>query len=233
MFTGLVGAVGKVVSVKPVGGDVWEIQVDPMGDILGGASVGDSVAVDGVCLTVTAIKGTRMVAQMMKETVERTKLGHLKAGHRVNLELPMRLDGRLDGHMVQGHVDCLGTVERWEDQGSWRKLWVSMPRWFAPYVVPKGSVALDGVSLTVIDALDEAFSVGLIPETLKRTCLVDLKVGDKVNVEGDIIGKYVMRWLGIFGGSPVVAKEGVHGGVADDGISYDKLALYGWDVGGR
>ncbi|WP_040825294.1 riboflavin synthase [Thermanaerovibrio velox] len=233
MFTGLIGAVGKVVSVKPVGGDVWEMQVDSVDDFLSGVSIGDSVAVDGVCLTVTAIKGTRIVAQMMRETVERTKLGSLKSGHRVNLELSMRLDGRLDGHIVQGHVDCLGIVDSWEAQGSWRKLWVSVPRWFAPYVVPKGSVAIDGVSLTVIDALDDAFSVGLIPETLRRTCLGDLRIGDKVNLEGDIIGKYVMRWLGIFGGASMKPGEGVDVGLEEGGISYDKLALYGWDVGGR
>jgi riboflavin synthase len=227
VFTGLVGAVGTVLSNRRAGG-VWEISIEAPHGFLSEVRPGDSVAVCGVCLTAVKVGGGAFSAQMMEETVGRTKLGALRGGSKVNLELAMRINGRLDGHLVQGHVDCVGTVSRWEMGGESPKLWISIPRDFAPLVVPKGSVAIDGVSLTVIDALEEAFSVGLIPETLMRTSLGGLRVGDPVNLEGDIIGKYVLRLLGtVFNGDSSERSLG------RGGITLEMLGRHGWDVGGR
>jgi riboflavin synthase len=156
-------------------------------------SEGDSVAINGVCLTATAVRPDGFDADVMPETLRRTALGTLGEGERVNLELPLRPSDRLGGHIVQGHVDATGTVESAEDDGFARVVRVSAPDEVLRYVVEKGSIAVDGVSLTVAEVDDEGFSVSLIPETLERTTLGAAAPGHPVNIEVDLLAKYVEK----------------------------------------
>lgn len=155
--------------------------------------VGDSVAVNGVCLTATAVRRRRFSVTAMAETESRSTIGALAKGSNVNLELAARLSDRLGGHLVQGHVDGVGTVIRIEDDGDSRRLWFTVGPELLRYMVPKGSVTLDGVSLTVVDVGETSFEVALIPHTLGATTLGRLKAGAAVNVEADVIAKYVER----------------------------------------
>jgi riboflavin synthase len=154
---------------------------------------GDSVAVNGVCLTAAAVGDHRFFADVMNETLERTALGALRSGERVNLELPLRASDRLGGHVVQGHVDGVGTVAELEDDGLARRLTIAAPPELLRYVVPKGSIALDGVSLTVVEVDERSFTVSLIPETLERTNLGAVEPGRPVNLEVDVLAKYVEK----------------------------------------
>jgi riboflavin synthase len=156
---------------------------------------GDSVAVNGVCLTAAAVDGDTFTAQAIEETLRRTSLGGLRAGASVNLELPLRAGERLGGHVVQGHVDGTGTVRATREDGFARVLEIDLEPQLGRYLVEKGSVALDGVSLTVSALGDDAFEVALIPETLARTNLGAVVAGDAVNVEVDILAKHVERLL--------------------------------------
>jgi riboflavin synthase len=164
--------------------------------VVSGTAPGDSIAVDGVCLTVVDVSGTVFGVDVMPESLARTALGRLEVGGRVNLERAVRADGRLDGHLVQGHVDGVGTLlsrtpgERWDD------LAFGCPPALARYVAEKGSIAVSGVSLTVTWVAPQSFGVSLIPTTLARTTLGGLGVGDEVNLEVDVIAKYVERLLG-------------------------------------
>jgi riboflavin synthase len=157
---------------------------------------GSSVAVNGVCLTVTRVSGGQFAADVMGETLAVTSLGALAPGSPVNLERPVRADGRLDGHLVQGHIDGTGTVVDRRSAENWDVLRIELGPGLQRYVVHKGSVAVDGVSLTVSDVSDSWFEVSLIPETLARTTLGVLAPGDPVNIEVDVLAKYVERLLG-------------------------------------
>ncbi len=183
MFTGLVQDLGTVVSTD--GRLVVEAALD--------LRPGDSVAVNGVCLTAAEVDGGRFDADVMEETRRRSSLGRLEPGAKVNLELPLRPSDRLGGHFVQGHVDGVGRVAEVADEGIARRMRVETEPDLLRYVVEKGSVAVDGVSLTVAEVEDGGFAVSLIPETLERTTLGQLWPGDPVNLEVDVVAKYVER----------------------------------------
>jgi riboflavin synthase len=196
MFTGLIADLGKVGDVEhSADGATIEIATRLAGEI----AEGDSVAVNGVCLTATAVNRGGFRAQAMAETLRRSSLEGLAVGSPVNLELALRADGRLGGHIVQGHVDGTGTIEGAREEGFARVLDIAIEAGgagdLARYLVEKGSVALDGVSLTVSGLRDGGFSVSLIPETLGRTSLGEARVGDRVNIEVDILAKHVARLM--------------------------------------
>ncbi len=192
MFTGLVGATGRIRSLgQGEGGVRLEVEAPLAGEL----HRGDSVAVNGVCLTVAAVSSEAFSADVMAETLRRSSLEPLVAGDRVNLELPLRVSDRLGGHMVQGHVDGLGTIESLADEGFARVIRVAAPSDLLRYVVEKGSIAVDGVSLTVAEVDEEGFAVSLIPETLERTTLGAASPGQAVNLEVDVLAKYVERLM--------------------------------------
>lgn len=192
MFTGLIADLGSVKSIESdADGATLEISTVLVGEL----AEGDSVAVNGVCLTATAIDDGAFRAQAMQETLRRSSLQQLRPGSRVNLELALRADGRLGGHIVQGHVDGTGTIAGLREEGFSRVLETDVDDELARYLVEKGSVALDGVSLTVSELRGGGFSVSLIPETLLRTNLGEAQVGDRVNIEADILAKHVERLL--------------------------------------
>ncbi len=193
MFTGIVETVGRVVSVEPEGAKTTLRIEAPV--VAAGIALGASVAVNGACLTVVAAAGAEVVFEAVRETLDRTSLGDLAAGSRVNLERALRADARLDGHIVQGHVDDTGRVRALERHGDDVRLLVDCSPELARQLVPKGSVAIDGVSLTVVEVTDSGFDVALIPHTLAETNLAERRAGDRVNLEADVLGKYVLRYL--------------------------------------
>ena len=160
-----------------------------------GVRLGDSVAINGACLTVTGIEGETLCFDAVQETLDITALGGLAADAKVNVERAMRADGRLDGHIVQGHVDATGTVRVLEREGDDVRLFIACGEEITNVLVPKGSVAIDGVSLTVVSVAEDGFDVALIPHTLAETNLGERKPGDRVNLEADVLGKYVLRYL--------------------------------------
>lgn len=198
MFTGIVEELGTVVSLtRSADAARLEVAADV---VLGDVRHGDSIAVDGCCLTVVELgqapDGRRTwTADLMAETLERTALGALVPGAPVNLERALAAGGRLGGHVVQGHVDGVGTVLRREPGERWVVVEISLPADLARYVVAKGSIAVDGVSLTVVDAGDDRFTVSLIPETLARTTLGTRAPGERVNLETDVLARHVERLL--------------------------------------
>lgn len=189
MFTGLVLGTGRVHSHAPQAGGVrlW-LEAGPLA---GEVSVGDSVAVDGCCLTVVAREAERIGFDVVPETLSRTTLGGRGPGTRVNLELPLRPSDRLGGHFVQGHVDAVTTLLERRDKGAEVVFWLATPAAHRGQIVEKGSVALDGVSLTVAGVAGDRFSVALIPHTLEVTTLGERRAGDRLNFEADILAKYV------------------------------------------
>ncbi len=193
MFTGIVEAVGRVTAVEPRG-SATRLRIEA-GALAEGARIGDSVAVNGGCLTVAAVEGEILAFDAVPETLARTALGGLGPGARVNLERALRAGGRLDGHIVQGHVDGVGRVRQLLRQGEDARLFVDCAPEFADWLVEKGSVAIDGVSLTVVGVAAAGFDVALIPHTLETTTLGALSPGDRVNLEADVLGKYVKRYL--------------------------------------
>jgi riboflavin synthase len=193
MFTGIIENLGRVVAIEQAG-DRVRLGIEAAA-IAQGTPIGASVAVNGACLTVIAVKGERIDFDAVRETLERTALGELSRGSRVNLERALRADGRLDGHLVQGHVDTTGRVRALERHGDDVRLLVGCPADLAGLLVPKGSVAIDGVSLTVVEVEAEGFDVVLIPHTLRATTLGERQPGDRVNLEADVLGKYVKRYL--------------------------------------
>jgi riboflavin synthase len=194
MFTGLVQGVGTVAEVTLVDGAVrLSIRADAVVDAV---APGASIAVDGVCLTVATPTGVGFVADVMPETLARTTLGGLTSGSPVNLEPALRADARLGGHLVQGHVDGVGSIAARTPGARWDDVEIAIPAGLARYVAEKGSVAVSGVSLTVTWVADTAFGVSLVPTTLAETTLGRLGVGDPVNIEVDILAKYVERLLG-------------------------------------
>lgn len=193
MFTGIVEELGHVVARDPYP-DALRLTIrGPL--VTSDASPGDSIAVNGCCLTVVTLDEDTFTADLMQETLDKTSLGSLEPGSPVNLERSVTPTARLGGHIMQGHVDGTGRVVSREPSEHWDTVTVSLPAALARYVVPKGSIAVDGTSLTVVAVDDEAgtFTVGLIPETLARTTLGIRRVGEPVNLEVDIIAKYVER----------------------------------------
>lgn len=199
MFTGLIEGKGVVVSLEDETAGVRVVVEAPVeictDDPRDARRVGDSVAIDGCCLTAVAVEGRRWSFQAGPETLAKTTLGRRVVGNAVNLERPLPAGGRLGGHFVQGHVDGVGVVAAIERDVEWVTMWFTLNDELASQLVPKGSVAVDGVSLTVVDVEVERFSVALIPHTLDATTLGDRDVGDAVNIETDILGKYVQRFL--------------------------------------
>ncbi|PUB26113.1 riboflavin synthase alpha chain [Promicromonospora sp. AC04] len=201
MFTGIVEELGSVVAFERPGGDAGSgTAPDAVLTVVGplatsDARPGDSIAVDGVCLTVTSVADGAFVAEVMPETLRRTSLGGLVPGARVNLERALPANGRLGGHVVQGHVDGVATLVRRTPGPRWDDLELAAPPALTRYVAEKGSVALSGVSLTVTWVSDDAFGVSLIPTTLAATTLGGLAAGDVVNVEVDVLAKYVERLM--------------------------------------
>ena len=193
MFTGIVEELGTVEALEDQG-DAVRLTVRGAHVMLD-ARLGDSISVNGCCLTVAARDAETFTADVMRETLDKTSLGALAPGGRVNLERAVTPSTRLGGHVVQGHVDGTGTVVRREPSEHWELVEISLPADLARYVVDKGSIAVDGISLTVVSAGDDRFTVSLIPETLARTTLGTTQPGDPVNLEVDIVAKYVERLL--------------------------------------
>ncbi|WP_214413626.1 riboflavin synthase [Sphaerisporangium fuscum] len=194
MFTGIVEELGELAAVEALP-DAARFSI--RGKVVAaGARHGESIAVNGVCLTVVGNDGEVFTADVMKETLDRSSLGSLQAGARVNLERAVRADQRLGGHIVQGHVDGTGVVLSREPAEHWEVVRIALPAGLARYVVEKGSIAVDGISLTVVSVDDEAFSVSLIPTTLELTTLGLKQPGDPVNLEVDVIAKYVEKLVG-------------------------------------
>ncbi|KOG91001.1 riboflavin synthase [Streptomyces varsoviensis] len=194
MFTGIVEELGEVTAVEDLGDASRFSLRGPV--VTEGAGHGDSIAVNGVCLTVVEWGDGEFTADVMAETLKRSSLADLTVGSRVNLERPMALGGRLGGHLVQGHVDGTGTIAGREHSEHWDIVRVTLPPDLARYVVEKGSITVDGVSLTVVDAGPDYFTISLIPTTLALTTLGIKQPGDRVNLEVDVVAKYVERLLG-------------------------------------
>ena len=192
MFTGIVEAVGTLAEVKGTGGG-FRVRIDtPLSREM---KLGDSLAVNGVCLTVILIDGQHVLADVGPETARATTLGGLQRGQEVNLERPLRGDGRVDGHFVLGHVDGIGVIEEIRAEGESCWLTIGFPPALAPYFIRKGSVAVDGISLTVAGVKKQSFRIWIIPHTYQATALSERKVGDAVNLEADILGKYVEKFV--------------------------------------
>jgi riboflavin synthase alpha subunit len=215
MFTGIIQAVGVVRSRRPQPAGA-RLEVDAP-DLERPIPDGASICVSGVCLTVVASDSTRIFFDVVPETLSRSTLGSLPAGRRVNLEPSLRADGRLDGHIVQGHVDGQARVRRIERSADGQRWTFAAQADLMPYVIPKGSIAVDGVSLTIAKVEGSTFCVALIPTTLERTTLGELRVGDAVNVETDIIARTVVGTLRRLGG------EGPAGP-----LTVDMLREQGW-----
>ena len=212
MFTGIVEEVGKLATLSVKGSDaVLEIEARA---VLESTAVGDSISVDGVCLTVTRLARDRFWADAMAETVRRTTLAGKRRGAGLNLERALTLGSRLGGHLVTGHVDGVGTVVRVSTEARTTVLALDVPAPVAAVTVPQGSIAVDGVSLTVVSAADTAVTVSLIPHTVAHTTLRDVRAGASVNLEGDLIGKYVRAYL--------------RGPMPAEGLTWEKLSEAGF-----
>ena len=193
MFTGLIEEVGEVVAV-PASDSGTQLQI--AGPAIAKKSrKGDSIAVNGCCLTLTLRRGDRLTFDLLEETIACTNFKNLRRSDRVNLERALPSEGRLGGHFVQGHIDCVSQIVAFDEKGADFRLEVELPAEFAKYVARKGSIALNGISLTVADVFPESFAVWIIPYTKRHTNLDHARVGDLVNVEFDILAKYVERML--------------------------------------
>jgi riboflavin synthase len=215
MFTGIVEEIGTVLSVRRgTTSSFIEIQGNK---VIEGTKLGDSIAVNGVCLTVTALGKDSFRADVMNETLSRSSLGSLSSGSQVDLERAMAADGRFGGHIVSGHIDGTGTIAEIKKDGIAHWYTISAPPEIMRYIVEKGSVAIDGISLTVAKVMDSSFSVSIIPHTASQTVLSQRKPGDTVNLENDIIGKYVEKLM-----KPAEEKS------SKSGITMDFLARNGF-----
>jgi len=205
MFTGIVKELGRIDSID-ASDDGARLRI--RAELASELEEGDSVAVNGACLTATTVADGAFEADVMHQTLALTTLGELEPSSAVNLELPLRATDRLGGHVVQGHVDGTATVAEVTADGFARRVRLDLPGELLPYVVERGSIALAGVSLTVSDLTDSGLEVSLIPETLERTTLGSLEAGDRVNVECDVLARYVRRQLsGDTGLSPLTVEE--------------------------
>lgn len=193
MFTGIIEETGKLLGLEQSGSSA-KIKI-AASLVLGGTKIGDSIAVNGVCLTVVEIAHNFFVADAMPETLRRTNLGALKNGDVVNLERAMPCDGRFGGHIVSGHIDGIGKISAIQNEANAIWFYISAPGEILDLIVPKGSIALDGISLTVAKIDSAQFAVSVIPHTQTQTNLLFKKSGDTVNIENDIIGKYVQKFL--------------------------------------
>ena len=199
MFTGVIEAVGAVTDVQAT---AFGLRLQLSTELARDLKAGDSIAVSGVCLTVAAAMGDRIEADIGPETMKVTTLGSIRKGQAVNLERPLRADGRLDGHFVLGHVDDTGRVQGIRQEGEARWVKICFSRALAAYLVPKGAIAVDGISLTVAGLAENAFDVMIVPHTWQHTNLQTLGTGDRVNLECDVVGKYVVRAALIDAGRP-------------------------------
>ncbi|MGP3955001.1 riboflavin synthase [Nonomuraea sp. 3N208] len=191
MFTGIIEEKGEVVAIDRAGGGALLSVRGPI--VTSDAKHGDSIAVNGVCLTVVRVEGDVFTVDVMRESLDRSSLGRLTEGSPVNLERAVRADQRLGGHIVQGHVDGTAVLLSRDPGDSWDDLRFSLPEPLSRYVAEKGSIAIDGISLTVTTVDDDSFGVSLIPTTLKLTTMGERQMGDEVNIEVDVIAKYVER----------------------------------------
>jgi len=194
MFTGIIMATGRIVSSADRGGDI-ELGIEVPGLDLKRTAVGDSVCVQGVCLTVTRLDGTRFCADVSRETLAKTTLGSLKNGSRVNLEPSLKAGDPLGGHLVSGHVDAVGELVSIAEEARSRRLQFELPEGLMRFVAPKGSICIDGVSLTVNEVEGSRFGVNIIPHTWEVTTLGELAAGSRVNVEIDVIARYLDRLM--------------------------------------
>jgi riboflavin synthase len=194
LFTGIIEGVGKVLSLSKNTNrrSAVKMTVD-LGKNAKGLKIGQSVALNGVCLTVTGISKSKCNFEMIDETTKKTDLGNLKVGSIVNIERSLKVGDRMEGHFVLGHVDGVGTIKKIEKRPKEIKVWFEIPKHLSRFVVQKGSIAIDGISLTVVDAKKNLASVCLIPHTVEVTNFQTKRVGDKVNIETDILGKYLLK----------------------------------------
>lgn len=193
MFTGLVQALGTVRAIVPDGAGGRTLQI--AAELHGRSELGESIAVNGCCLTLVQSSTSEFTFQVGPETLAKTNLGHLEAGHRVNLERSLRLNDRLGGHFVTGHIDGTGHIDQRQRQGEWETIWFAAPESLMMQMVPKGCIAVDGISLTLVEVAVDRFSAMLIPHTLSVTTLGFKNVGDSINLETDLIGKYVAKCM--------------------------------------
>ncbi len=221
MFTGIVTEIGKIVSAEKTGGGVTLTVNAPAS--AADLHIGDSVSLSGACQTVIRKSRSRFSVVAVEETLRKTTLGQLNPGSAINLELPLRFSDRLGGHVVLGHVDCVGEIASIEPRETSKVLTVAYPSKFARYVIPVGSIAVDGISLTIAAVSGSTFSVSIIPHTLEATTLADAKVGTRVNLEFDVLGKYVESIM-----EKGKEREGKMGGEGD-GVTWEKLNRWGYD----
>ncbi len=193
MFTGIIQGTGEIKNIQRYGLEATFTIKMPL--FFSDCQEGDSVAVEGICLTITSIKGSFFTLDVSRETLERSTLGDMRQGERVNLEKALRLSDRLGGHLVSGHVDGKGAIEKFEKLQRSFILQVKVEKSLGKYLIEKGSVAVDGVSLTINKCTNTSFDVNIIPKTIKETAMVRKKVGDRVNIEVDIISKYIENFL--------------------------------------
>jgi riboflavin synthase len=193
MFTGIVQSLAKVEAIVPQPPGVRLVIADPL--TAQRAAVGDSIAVNGCCLTVVSVDEECFAFEAGPETLARTNLGQLMPGDRVNLETSLKVGDELGGHLVTGHIDAVGTIDARVDDAQWSTVWIRVPGDLTRQMASKGSVAVDGVSLTLVDVEDHRFSVALIPHTLHVTTLGTRQPGDRVNLETDVLAKYVQRQM--------------------------------------
>ncbi|MEX1231186.1 MAG: riboflavin synthase [Planctomycetaceae bacterium] len=195
MFTGLVEGMAVVGGIAPEGTAV-RLTIEFPAELCDDANLGDSICLNGCCLTVVAIDGQKLAFEAGAETLAKTNLGLLQPGDCLNVERSLPVNGRLGGHVVQGHVEGTACVAEIRTDGAWVTMRFTLPQALVRFVVPKGSIAVDGISLTVVDVAENAFSVALIPHTLESTTLGQRHAGDLVNIETDILARYVERLLG-------------------------------------
>ena len=205
MFTGIIEEIGKIKRVS-ISGKSGSLEIGAS-KVLSGTKVGDSIAVNGVCLTVTSLSASGFTADVMAETLRRSSLGSLSAGSGVNLERAMAADGRFGGHIVSGHIDGTGTISKMQKEENAVWVHIKAAAEILNLIVEKGSIAIDGISLTVAGVNESEFSVSVIPHTAEETTLLSKKAGDLVNLENDIIGKYVQKLLGRGGASSQVERD--------------------------
>ncbi len=194
MFTGIVEGVGKIEKISKRTKNRSAIQMTVnLGKYAKGLKIGQSVALNGVCLTATKLSKSNCIFEMIEETTNKTDLGSLKSGDIVNIERSLRTGDRLEGHFVLGHVDGVGTIKKIQNKPKEVQVWFEVPKELSKYVVKKGSIAVDGISLTVVDIKNNLASVCLIPHTIEITNFKTKNVGDKINIETDILGKYILK----------------------------------------
>jgi riboflavin synthase len=194
MFTGIIVGTGKVIKLDQKTKNRSAIQMTVnLGKYAKGLKIGQSVAINGVCLSATKISNNNCVFEMIDETTKKTDLGNVKAGSTVNVERSLKVGDRLEGHFVLGHIDGVATITKIEKKPKEVKIWFRIPKKLTKYVVKKGSIALDGISLTLVDVKKDIASVCLIPHTINVTNFKSKEIGDKLNIETDVLGKYILK----------------------------------------